>query len=306
MSKFNNLIIDGSNLFWRASSVTIKKQLDSKEDIFYPYAIIDSFKRIKELVNQFGYETSKVFLLFDNPTSAFNLRRIVSNGQYKHNREKGPEALWHTLSIFQEIASVYSDNFYIVKADDLEADDLTIILKKELEGPSLFISADLDWARNIDEEDHWFNWNSVYTSKLFKDKHGYSPLGDKIQIYKAIHGDNSDCINNVVPNIPKKLLANLVNKFNNINELFKYAKENQNEKWLKKIVEAENDIRNNYILVDFVDINLSYNSIVKQGKENIRSLRKLYELLGLTLEPRMLFKTDSFITRKKMPRINKR
>lgn len=300
---YNKIVIDSNNLFWRCVTTTIKNQIKQKEDIIYTLAIQSTFSRIKQLKNQFGYKDCNIYLCFDNPISAYEVRRVISHGTYKHTRENKniPPQLYDTLDIFMDICKCYSNNFHIVKNEKLEADDLTIILQRQFpDDKLLFISADLDWARNINNNSHWFNFHTLYSVNNFIKKYGFSPVGNKIKIYKAIHGDNSDCISNAVPYLPKEFLLKIVNESEILKDIYNV---DIPQKWINKINDAYLQIEENYALVDFVEINLDYNDIVTNCKENIKQLRRWYQILNIPFEERMYTKEDPFFSVKEAKKL---
>lgn len=286
--KYENLIIDATNLFWRSyceNSITIESFL-----VYYK-TIERAINRIKDLREKFAYNDSKIYFLFDNPESQINLRKILSEGQYKHTREAKnvPKDLYRSLNIFSEVLKSYNDNFYIIYGESLEADDLTKPVIEHLElkefNKCLCISADLDWARNISKYCDWFNYANIYNAEVFKNKYGFNPIGNSIQLWKAIKGDNSDCIKNAVPYLPDEILKDMLNKFKDVRDLFNNVfQQNYPDKWKIKIKEAEKQIRINYQLVDFIE-NVNYGNIsIIQGKQNKKLLRFWYKKLKLELE----------------------
>ena len=53
------------------------------------------------------------------------------------------------------------------------------------------------------------------------DKYKFSPSGNKIKLYKAIHGDKSDNIENAVPYLPENILLDIINNFQDVNDFLK-------------------------------------------------------------------------------------
>jgi frataxin-like iron-binding protein CyaY len=68
--KYQNIIIDGNNLFWRSVSSTIKKIIEQDdEDLFYSITIQDSLDRIEQLLSMYGNDETQIYILHDNPFS---------------------------------------------------------------------------------------------------------------------------------------------------------------------------------------------------------------------------------------------
>jgi 5'-3' exonuclease len=315
--KYTHLVIDGNNLFFRSfvehSSQTIEGM------IVYTQSVIQAIARVNELKERFGFEDSSVFILFDNPESKINIRKIITNGEYKHSREKKkvPKELYYSLSIFAEVLKNYKNNFYIVNKEGLEADDLTkpiYDLYKSTNNSFLFISADLDWARNIKTDAHWFNYHSVYDAYTFFNKYGFNPIGNSIQLWKALKGDKSDCIENATPHLPEVILKDILNKYKDVDDLFSNIHRiDIDEKWKRMFKENERQIRINYQLTDFINKDdnneLDYDGKtlnIIECKENIKILRLWYNSLNLELEERMKTpeqKTMNLFKKRKLKRI---
>jgi hypothetical protein len=312
---YKYIIIDAQNLYWRSVFASLKKLLDKEDDKIYSNSIRDFLDRINDLKNRFGNFESYVYLLFDNPLSIINKRKTI-DVEYKNNRDEKhvPKNFYKTLDCLQEILKVYKNNLYIVRYDGLEADDLLYPVLQEIDEKSkqekkIVISADMDWGRclGVDENCEWFNFATVYDRISFKEHYGFNPAGKAIQMYKSIHGDNSDAIPNAVPRIPKDILIDIVENFNSVDDLFNsmWNYSGIPSQWTQKIKEAEKRIRINYRLVDFI-VYEKLNNFIFDCKENIKMLRFWFELNDLQFENRMFDKSkDSFFEKAKYRRIKK-
>jgi hypothetical protein len=292
--KYFNLVIDCTNLFWRSACAGIKKRLNNKNHKLYSSVVQDSLDRIKQLKKQFGYNDSIIYCLFDNPLSQINIRKVLSEGRYKSSRDSDnkPKGFDKFLQLFMKVLEYYDNYFYICNLKTSEADDLVNPLlnyiKLDKDKLTLLISADLDWARGIDEDVHWFNYKNIYDIRTFRNDYKFSPFGEKIKIYKSIHGDASDCIKNAVPHLPHKTLLDIVNAFDDLNEVFKNLhKIDCSDTWKNKILEAESKIKINYNLVDYIDIDIPISRLLTKCNENIETLRLWYDILEIPYETRM-------------------
>jgi len=291
MPKFSNLIFDGNNLFWRATLKTLALQIqpDTQHEVIYTDAINLAFKMIEKKVKDYAYDNAKVFILFDNNQSVINKRKEISGGNYKHSREASrvPKQLYATLDLFHDICTVYSDNFYTAYKEGLEADDLTKVISDKLTNDtlSMFISADMDWARNIGKNRHWHNWKDLMTPAQFYKKYQFYPVKNKICIYKAIHGDVSDNIENAIKNLPSKLLLEIVNNTNTLQEVYDYvSQESFPKKWYKKFIEHQAQVIENWELVVFPELAFNYEDIVKKSKLNLAQLKRISSIYGISLD----------------------
>jgi len=295
--KYSTIICDGNNNFWRAW-YTIATDIIQGKNITYDGGITQFFKNIKKIRDQFGYiDGTKIYFLFDNTVSTLELRKIISEGTYKSHRltKKAKNFLYKDLEYLIEIIKCYDDNFFVVRKEKCEADDLVkpILdkLKIDKNNKCLLISVDMDWSRSITEDIHWYNYKDVIGRDKFNKKYGFDPKGKSVQLYKAIRGDSSDSIKSSVPNIPEKIVLDIVNNFDDVQELMRGLWETDYpDKWKHKIKEHELDIRKNYKLVDFIDIQDNIVDYIYDCKENVRKLEKLYTIKKIPLESRMISK----------------
>lgn len=294
--RFSNIIIDINNLFWRNVSISLKNKIMSEDDEVYSSSIQMTLNKINNFIAEYGqYQNCNVYLLFDNPLSRINTRKEI-DPLYKHARSlrEVPVAFHKTIDILWEILEVYSDNFKLLKADSLEADDLVQPLLKYLNYDNcLIISADLDWARSINSTVKWYNYHTLYDLDTFKNKYGFYPNNNSITLYKAFRGDNSDNIPNGCSGLREEIVLDICNRFNNDDELFKNLFDTDYpQNWKFKIKENELRIRMNYALADFIQVEGSIEDYIVQCKESIKALRSWYRMLDLELEYRMKDEQD--------------
>ena len=307
--KYNHIIIDNSNLYWRSVSSVIKKVIEQdNEDAFYSLTIQDSLERIEQLKNIYGNDETIVYILNDNPFSKINERELIDSS-YKHARKNKniPPVFYKSLEKLIEILKSYHNNYYIVSYSKCEADDLVLPVLKHIKGKTLLVSADLDWARSIDTDIHWFNYNKVYDIESFSQEYGFNPSNNGVKIYKALHGDKSDCIENAVPHMPKTILNHIVDNYDSIYDLISnlWKDEEIPKQWKLKIQDASVQLKINYQLVDFLQLDLSFNDVAYKCKEDIEKLRNWFQLLDIRFTNRMVDpKRDAhnFLERKKYKR----
>jgi len=299
---YKYICFDGNNLFWRSytSLLSQYKKLNKEITNIFSESILVSLKTINRITKNFGNNDSLIYFLFDNPDSIVNKRKIISQGYYKLNREKEdvPKQFYKVLSVFQDILKNYSDNFSILMSEKCEADDLTFPLQKYLEtnqrNKILWISADLDWARNIYLNNDWYNFNDLYSEKEFFKKYKFWPKNDSLKLYKALAGDVSDNIKKPIPYLPENIILMLVNKYDMIDKLKNslVADIDCPEKWKTKILENWTKIKINYQLVDFITVALPIEDFIIQGHKNKLILKIWYKSLKIPLEPWMLTRQE--------------
>lgn len=294
-SYYHHIIIDLNNLYWRSMYTCFKKSVDVENDNMYAGTIQEVIKRIKDIHESFGTADAKVYLLCDNPFSKINERQEIYPS-YKHARKNKilPPAFYKTLDTLIEILKVYSNDYYIVQESNLEADDLVPVVMKQIQNDKqrfLLVSNDLDWGRGLTKENiSWFNYYTLYNIESFTNEYGFSPKGKSIQMYKAIHGDESDNIPNAIPNIRKKLLTYLCTHFKTIKELTVGVHNlDISEAWKRKILDAETQLKINYQLADYiVPDNVTFESCSFTCNEKIKMLQWYYRNLGLAFEAKMI------------------
>jgi 5'-3' exonuclease len=122
-NKFNYVLIDGSNLYHRSYS------------LFKPNGkniINHLLETISKIQNDFCNNESLLYFIFDNSQSQINIRKQI-DPLYKSNREKIDKEIYKYHNIFIELLKVKNDNYRILMAGTLEADDLVKPLIKYIE-----------------------------------------------------------------------------------------------------------------------------------------------------------------------------
>lgn len=283
--KYSNGIIDASNLFWHCNSrVDEKKTVKFQGQSVSPLTVKNCFSVIDKFLSSFFHRDSHIYFLFDNPNSKITERKYM-DASYKHTRDltfASPD-VFPTLHLFRRMLSYASDRFYICYQDGMEADDLTKPLKNFLSGDrSLFISDDLDWARNIDEKSDWYNWKEIYTRENFQNVYGYIPDEERIKVYKSIRGDKSDSIPPGCPYMPEEIVTYIVNNFT-LDLLYTSldSLEILNEHWKESLLIHRERIYLNYRLVDFLEKKMEKDQFVVDCKNIPSAFEKMLQALQI-------------------------
>jgi len=293
---YKNLIIDSNNLFWRSWFNNTTECVLGDTSI-YNGGIELFIEKIKQLKKQFLYNEGKTYLLFDNPESTVKMRKLIDDAYKSHRlNNKYSKEINRSIQYLKEILRNYFDNTYIIYIDACEADDLVPLVLNLCKEKTLVISADLDWSRNIEKDSgkqiDWFNYKKVYDLEEFKNEFGFYPNGNRIKLYKSIRGDNSDNIQNAVPYLPEKILLHIIENFHDVpiekllNKILQDTTISQ--KWKIELKNCENDIRKNYTLVDFIDIDADIKEHMFECKKNKTLARVWFKIIGLNLSPWMI------------------
>lgn len=295
---YKHILIDGNNLFWRAllSQGKIEKKLP--ED-FYRKGIKHAFEMVNRLEETFLTDDGEMFFLFDNPFSKINIRKWITDGEYKHPRKAAPREFYETMNVWKEMLLLYSDKYWLFKSKNREADDLTEPLLKHLpDEKALLVSNDMDWARSMHQNVDWLFDKTVYTVKSFETKYGFSPVEHHIKMYKSIHGDKIDAIPNAVPHISRDLLLYLIKTYTSIKSLFVALPNDDNipEQWKRKFYDAKRRLETNWDLVNFLDIEGNILDYGIKGSRSVADIKVYYEVLSIPLESFMIQTEDDFVS----------
>jgi len=270
--RYRFLIIDSNNLFWRNWHIVSKFYYQGVTENPYLNTIYRSIQEILKLQKIYECSDQHVFLLFDNCSSKTKNRKMIYP-QYKNDRdvETAPSNIYYSLSLFKELLKAYSDKFILVYRKGYEADDLTLPLKNALlkslrkTEKMMFISGDLDWARNIDSNSHWYNWKVVYDREGFLKKEGYWPKENSVKLYKTFKGDSSDNIPVGVKAMPYDVLMDILEKYDSLEEIFKgLLTAKYDQKVIKRIYDSKRQLWINYKLVDFIPLDVSIEETIFQ------------------------------------------
>jgi hypothetical protein len=240
---------------------------------------------LNKLQNDYLKNNGKIYILFDNHQSKINLRKIITNGTYKSARDENrmPDEFYSCLDDFKKIIELYRSHFHTLYVENYEADDLTKPLALILKDDILFISADLDWSRNITGANHWCNYHVTYNQQTYKEKYGFTPNEERVKIYKTFRGDDSDSIPIGLPKIPSKLIYHIMDTYEDkfTNYILHPTSDNVvSETWVNKINENRKQLLENYKLVGFIPFDSDIRKFINQGQNKdseIFSIFKKYD-----------------------------
>lgn len=290
--KYDNILIDTSNFYMRAYAVNqdMTAELEDGTKIVSG-GIYTALKMISSVEKRFLKPDGKIYFLFDNCYSGDNRRKLI-DPDYKANRTKRDDAFYRSADIFQTLLLNYKDNFFCVKREGFEADDLVDPLVKSFPSDEevLIISNDMDWFRSITEYCHVAKYEIrdyvIYRPVDFTDKFGFEPSIKNIVLYKAFRGDTSDNIPPGLPGIREKDLIRLVLDYSSITDLLSKIKNNQyiSSGLKQKIIDNASRLLLNENLVSFQPMTETeiLESIYK-CKFNAKILHSIYESLNFQI-----------------------
>jgi len=290
--KYDNILIDTSNFYMRAYAVNqdLTTELEDGTKIVTG-GIYTAIKMIESVENKFLKPEGRIFFLFDNCYSGDNRRKEI-DPEYKANRTKKDDVFYRSLDIFQTLLLNYKDNFYCVKREGFEADDLVDPLVKSLpeDEEVLLISNDMDWFRSITQYCHVAKYEMrdyvIYRPIDFIEKFGFEPSIKNVIMYKAFRGDSSDNIAPGVSGIREKDLNRIINDYNSITDLLSKINSNQylTNTFKQKIIENSSRLLLNEKLVSFQPMSLvEIVGSIYTCKFNAKVLHAIYKSLNFQI-----------------------
>jgi 5'-3' exonuclease len=295
---YNHIVIDVLNCYFRNITGRKISKLKYQGKEIVTSGINGSIESINRFEKEFLFSGGTVWLLFDNPNSITELRKDI-DPEYKNQRELLTQEFIIGIRILKDILKIYKDNYRIICIDKAEADDLVLPLVNYIDKKEdiLLISNDLDWARCINANIHWYNWDKLFYLEEFKRTFGFSPEGNKVQLYKSLRGDKSDNIpnpffdkdRNINWRMPEQTILEIVNKYSDLDDFYKdISNYNLTDEWKKRFKLVEARIRLNYSLVSFLLENIEdFDKYIQYCKFNKIECKLWYKTLGFKLEDRM-------------------
>lgn len=300
-NKYDWIVFDLVNFCYKTFPKEKGPLAQFSDKFVYSTAAANAIKSIESLKAKYGHNDTKVVLLVDNYlsradlTSAFvyaDRKNLLA--EYKRVRRKEDKEFYNTVNIVRYYFLVSPGNYYSVKIDGLEADDLLkpLLDYRIKQDTALLVTSDLDWSRYLSDKVHWLPSlkDAPETREDLSAKLGFDVSEKNIVLYKAIFGDASDNIKGILPlNSP------------NLEHFIEFAREcpyaeyatvlYRNPEWQKRwpaskvFSEQEGQLRINIQIISTIPVaeNIFADNYVKsRSSETIH--KKLRELLGLSID----------------------
>ena len=239
MTQKTLILIDGHALAFR--SYYALERSGMKTTYNQPtFAVFGFFKAMFDLLKNPQIKPDCIAVTFDVGRETFRLKEY---SEYKANRESMPDALRSQIQLI--IEGLQSFNIPIYTKEGYEADDVigTIAREaKELGHKTIILTGDQDSFQLIDRAGYVkvlipskgelkeYDWNAVY------EKLQVYPF--QIVDYKALRGDTSDNIPGI-RGIGEKTAVKLLDRFENLEQIFAHSDEIKENAVRKKIQEGE-------------------------------------------------------------------
>ena len=303
--KYDNILIDTSNFYMRAYAVNhdLTAEMEDGSKVITG-GIYTAIRMINSVENKFLKPEGKIFFLFDNCHSGVNKRKEI-DPDYKANRTKRDDAFYRSLDIFHTLLLNYKDNFFCVKKEGFEADDLVDPLVKSFPADEevLLISNDMDWFRSITQYCHVAKYEmrdyTIYRPVDFIDKFGFEPSVKNVVMYKSFRGDAADNVPPGVPGIREKDLNRIINDYSGIADVLMKISSNQylTVTVKQKIQENASRLLLNEKLVGFQPMSeTEIMEAIHSCKFNMKVLHSLYKALNFQIskiDPRVTCFSDA-------------
>ena len=270
------LLIDLMNMFVRSFS-SLPLTNDNGEHVGGVYGTLNSLQsQIKK------HNPDIVSVVWEGKGSAERRRKMLKeykegrkfrglNRHFEYSQEDESESFAKQLQLLKEcldVLPVYQPAVQFLEADDQIAYSCRNFFKNEIK---IIVSTDKDFFQLIDED------TTIFRPVKTKD----SPQGEFVDLewmiekenifppnyalLKAIVGDKSDNIagvKGVGEKTAKREITLLADEIDyDVDELMEFVKTNKNKKY-QKYLDNEELIRNNYKLVQLLDIDVNIQSIV--------------------------------------------
>lgn len=320
MTKYNRILIDVSNMYYRAFSVSRNMTTEVDGEVMATGGIYVLLRMIQSIRRNLLAEGGRIFYLFDNVTSG-NQRRKEIDPDYKANRAKQDPVFTRGLDYLYLVLEVFNEGDRLIRRPGSEADDLVSPVLRSFgnKGYSvLLISNDLDWSRSITDKVHWMvrdfveKKDVIYTPELFKEKYGFAPSLEAVCLYKAIKGDPSDNIPVGVKNLKTETVLEIIGKVGTLRNLYlQLSTLGLSEKWQQAFIDNKDRILLNYQLVSFQDISIeetrAFTEVTSFNKEVLKVLYRTLKFNVEKLDPRLVeqpveLQTEDFFGPEQFPR----
>ncbi|MBI2063751.1 MAG: DNA polymerase I [Candidatus Yanofskybacteria bacterium] len=183
-------------------------------------------KMIKELKPDFIAAT------FDLKGPTFRHEKFA---EYKIHREKAPDELYRQIPLVKEVLAAFGVPIY--EKEGYEADDLIGTLAAKAKGQkdlqTIIATGDMDALQLVDGKRvavftlrKGVSDTVVYDEDAVFARYGLKP--EQLNDYRGLKGDPSDNISGV-PGVGEKTAAELIKKFSDLEELFKFLEANKGQ-----------------------------------------------------------------------------
>lgn len=173
--------------------------------LIYKQLVVRFIEKIQALEEEYLSSDGLIYLLFDNPTSRFDLQKSFYYAQrkqiyskYKEQRAREAKEFYNSLDLIRYYYLTNKKKYVSIQVKNVEADDLVKpVLDNYCKGLSvLMVTNDYDWTRYLSSDVDWLPdyYQPPQTTQDFINKKGFFPTEQSVIAYKSIFGDPADNI----------------------------------------------------------------------------------------------------------------
>lgn len=306
MKDYTHISIDVLNIAYRVffslpnSSKTLIR-ISNKS--VYTELVRDFINLVSFWKTKFLKEGGEVYLLFDNPTSRDELKKLFQPmeatssrkekfPEYKANRTPASKEFYNSVDLIKWYFMMGPKDNFSVRVNHIEADDLVKPFLEHISDASykaLLITNDSDWCRFIgDSVDYLPNlYEEAKTYLDYKLSKGYYPTEDKIVLDKIIFGDAADNVSSAFPDLDKSQKEFLLLRFESIQDMYSSLGEDDIPSELKIYCRAqERQARIVFQMVSIIPIQREhFEACLVQGREASSYISIIHKALGIDDSP---------------------
>lgn len=259
--KFDYLILDCYNIFYRASSGKPERIIEYGGEKFHTEGIIAFFNLVQSYIDKYLADGGKIYWLMDNAkTQVKKLRKLLSE-DYKKTRVEQPIWFYRQLDLIELIIKYLRDDSYLFRIKNIEADDFcTAVIDNLLDKSkkALMISEDMDWCRSLSDNIYQYRDGKLFTKEDFKNKYGFEATYSNICFYKSFYGDSVDNILPALGTLPPIFFNQIIKEYEVMNSFLSMVENNKvpylDSGWRLNILKNQDKIRLNWELVTSIDL----------------------------------------------------
>jgi 5'-3' exonuclease len=240
MNNYRYLILDTLNISYRIfNAIPLEQRVLCRvsNKIIYKKFVKDFLDTLEYWKSRYLVEDSEIYLLFDNPTSRDDLKKLFQPlpptasrkekfPEYKANRKAASKEFYNSVEFLRWYFTLGESSIKTCRINHIEADDIVkpLIqkLRKKSQDKILLITNDSDWLRFIDDSICYLPefYEEPLTPEDFMRKKGYYPTENKIVLDKILNGDTGDNIPSAFPDLSKEDKEYLLENFESIQDIY--------------------------------------------------------------------------------------
>lgn len=241
--KFDLIILDAMNVVKRFYAVMANFKDSQGRPTGILYGVLNYVHNYKK-----KFKGADIIVVWD--TRAKKKKEIDSD--YKGNRlHEERTDFWDQVRELKIALSFYG--IRQMYAEGYEADDVAAKIVKENKSKLsniLLDSNDNDWDILLDKNVYIIRKHEILSKQDIQKTYEYNI--NKQTLVKSIIGEGGDNIKPIIKRIPKKLVYEMINDSDDIDDILYWCQKNDDNKWCKGILERDHLLKTNYKLASMI------------------------------------------------------